>query len=301
MNNIDYLNLDARLLRMFVCVYERRSVTAAALELGLTQSTVSHALNRLRKILQDELFVPSGRSIVATPKADLLIPQAREILASLERFTTPDSYTPSADTGRFRLAANDYEIETLVKPLLDLLRQVAPGVSLEVLPARSQSQWADLLRTGKVDLALSPTLESSEPDLVQTPLFSDREMLFYDPSQQQAPTSIEDYAQKPHGIMAFDGHHPTDIDRKLEKLGLSRRTLVTAPSFSALASLVRGSNMLVAMPGRLASSLFTGFSCCELPFEVAPFDIVQVWHIRHRHWARHQWLRKQLELLAAKP
>ena len=44
MSNFDHLDLDGRLLRLFLSVLEQGSVTAAAEELGLTQSAVSHAL-----------------------------------------------------------------------------------------------------------------------------------------------------------------------------------------------------------------------------------------------------------------
>lgn len=294
MNNFDYKSLDTRLLRMFISVYDQKSVTKAAIELGITQSTVSHGLNRLRKIVQDDLFVASGRAISPTPKAERLIDKAREIVVAMQVFATPEHYDPSQDRSTVTLSANDYEIETVVKPFLKKLRNQAPMSALHIEQARSQSQWADLLRTGDVDFVLSPALASSEPDLVQTKLFSDREVCFYDPQHQKAPLTLAQYCQVPHAIMAFNSNRHTDIDTDLQQLGVKRRIVASAPSFNALATLIKGTDIVAAMPAKFSDSLFKDFAYSPLPFEVTSFDIVKIWHIRNRHSQRHIWLRDLL-------
>ena len=70
MNDFDWYALDARLLRLLVAVAQTGSVTAAAQRLGVTQSAVSHQLDRLRAIVGDPLFVKSGRGIVATASTE---------------------------------------------------------------------------------------------------------------------------------------------------------------------------------------------------------------------------------------
>jgi len=72
MKEIDHLALDGHALELFLAVLEEGSVTAAATRLGLTQSAVSHALNKLRRIAGDPLFAKSGRGIVATAHAQAL-------------------------------------------------------------------------------------------------------------------------------------------------------------------------------------------------------------------------------------
>jgi molybdenum-dependent DNA-binding transcriptional regulator ModE len=72
MSKFDYSDLDGRLLRLLVAVVEEGSVTGAANRLGVTQSAVSHMLDKLRAITADPLFVKCGRGIVATARAELL-------------------------------------------------------------------------------------------------------------------------------------------------------------------------------------------------------------------------------------
>ena len=295
MKKIDYSSLDVRLLRMFISVYDCQSVTKAAATLELTQSTVSHGLNQLRQIVQDDLFVQSGRSITATPKADVLIDKAREIVVAMQDFATPEQYNPMLDSSTFTIAASDYEIETIIKPLLKKLRVQAPLSTLHIAPARTQSQWANVLRSGEVDLVLSPTLDSSELDLVQTTLFSDREVCFYDPEYQSAPKTLAQYCQLPHAIMSFNNSQKTDIDVDLQRFGAKRKIVASAPNFSALASLIKGTDIIATMPSKLSESLFKEFAQTPAPFEVPPFEIVKIWHTRNRNSQRHIWLKNLIE------
>ena len=80
MNLIDTFNLDIRALHTFVVVLDEGSVSRAAVKLGVSQSAVSHTLERLRKALGDPLFVKSGRGIVPTRYAFQTGPHVRQIL-----------------------------------------------------------------------------------------------------------------------------------------------------------------------------------------------------------------------------
>ncbi len=57
MKKFNHLDLDGHLLHLLNTVIAQGSVTAAANTLGITQSAVSHQLDRLRAIVGDALFV----------------------------------------------------------------------------------------------------------------------------------------------------------------------------------------------------------------------------------------------------
>ncbi|RWB30460.1 MAG: LysR family transcriptional regulator [Mesorhizobium sp.] len=59
-SSMNYDDIDLNLLRVFDVMMRERSVTRAAIELGRTQSAVSHSLSKLRYLLQDELFTRDG-------------------------------------------------------------------------------------------------------------------------------------------------------------------------------------------------------------------------------------------------
>ena len=66
MSKIDYLGLDGNTLKTFLTVLEEMSVLRAAARLGVSQSAVSHTLDKLRTIFDDPLFVRIGRGIEST-------------------------------------------------------------------------------------------------------------------------------------------------------------------------------------------------------------------------------------------
>ena len=96
MSRFDHSDLDGHLLELLLAVHEEQSITRAALRLGVTQSAVSHLLDKLRAIVGDPLFVRAGRGIVATARADTLAQRARLLLEDLRGFVTAGGFDPAA-------------------------------------------------------------------------------------------------------------------------------------------------------------------------------------------------------------
>lgn len=295
MKNINDISLDGRLLAMFLAVYEAGSVTAAAQALNVTQSTVSHGLNRLRDITGDALFVPLGRGITPTEKSDLLVEHARRILRDMERFSSAMSYDPARDTRPLTIAATDYEIQLIVKPLSDRLRVLAPGIQLRIERARPDREWTELLRAGDVDLVLAPELQTMEVDIKQRRVLSDdADMCYYDPAQRNAPDTLDTYCQAQHVIMSPGPMRKTSADVSLAKLGRERQIYASLPSFSSVASIMRGTDLVALMPLGLKSTIFDDFAYCTPPFPCPNSTISCIWHSRNDASLRHKWIRSHL-------
>ena len=75
---------DLNLLPVALAIFEERSVSGAATRLGMSQPSVSVALNKLRKALGDPLFVRTARGMAPTPRALTLISPTRDILQRLQ-------------------------------------------------------------------------------------------------------------------------------------------------------------------------------------------------------------------------
>lgn len=300
MNKIDELTLDGRLLKMLVTVHEAGSVTAAAQAMNVTQSTISHGLNRLRAITGDALFVPMGRGITPTEKADSLTEEARFILERMEQFSQSKRYDPLADTRPFIIAATDYEVEVIVKPFIHQLRVKAPGVQIRVMRARADREWAEALRAGEIDLVLAPELKTGEADIKQRRVLgNDADVVFYDPELRNAPDSLDAYCAADHVIMAPGVFDKTPIDHALAALGRTRRIAASLPSFAGVASVLRGTDMVAMMPLRLKDTTFHSLSQCEPPFETPKDTISAIWHIRADSSERHKWMRTAIAVSQA--
>ncbi|WP_409488450.1 LysR family transcriptional regulator [Pseudomonas promysalinigenes] len=80
-------NVDLNLLLVFHAMIEHRSVTRAAESMGLSQPATSAALNRLRSLLGDPLFVKAGTEMHPTPRAAELIQPVVLIMETIKGHT----------------------------------------------------------------------------------------------------------------------------------------------------------------------------------------------------------------------
>ena len=295
MNNFDWLDLDARLLRLLVAVVDTGSVTAAALRLGVTQSAVSHLLDKLRGITGDALFTKSGRGIVATARALVLAERARELLGDLERFAQSETFDPARWQTTFTIAANDFQRDALLPALMQRLREQAPGVSLRVIA--SDVPTPEMLRQQQCQLIISPRPPEGT-DIVQKRLFADRYRVFYDPEVREAPKSRKDYLAAEHVTVLYAPQRPLDLDQHLQSKGIERRFRIMVPGFAGLPSFVRGTDLLATVPGLLREHLLRGLADAEVPLPCPTLPMYMIWHLRHQQDAAHRWLRGQIEAVA---
>ena len=126
--------LDLNLLRVFDVMLEERNVTRAGARLGLSQSAVSHALNRLRYALNDELFVRGPSGMHPTARAMEMGPQVHAALMQLQTAVAPGDFTPGASERRFVLAAGTFSCAVLTPPLVAGLAAAAPLAELAIEP-----------------------------------------------------------------------------------------------------------------------------------------------------------------------
>ena len=296
MSNFDWLDLDARLLRLLVTVVDTGSITAAAQRLGVTQSAVSHLLDKLRGITGDALFTRSGRGIVATARALALAERARELLGDLERFAQSEHFDPARWQTTFTIAANDFQRDALLPALMQGLRAQAPGVSLRVIA--SDVPTPEMLRQQHCQLIISPRPPEGS-DIVQKRLFEDRYRVFYDASVRPAPKSRKDYLAAEHATVLYPPQRPLDLDRHLREQGIARRFRVMVPSFAGLPSFIRGTDLLTTVPGLLSQHLMRGLAHAEVPVPCPAMPMYMIWHLRHQQDPAHRWLREQLQAIAS--
>ncbi len=295
MSKFDHLDLSGHLLELLVVVFEESSVTRAAGRLGVTQSAVSHLLDKLRDIVGDPLFVKSGRGIVATARAESLAADARRLLDDLRGFASANGFDPATLVTTVTIAANDLQRDLLLPGLLRQVRRQVPGLMLRVIP--SDVPDAALLRDGHCQLVISPRPPDA-PDIKHKRLFEDGYRVFFDANQRAAPHDRADFLDADHVTVVYEPRRALSLDLHLERLGVRRRFVATVPGFAGIAALLRGSSLLATMPGLLRSELMRGFGSCEPPVPCPRMPMYLMWHLRHQDDPLHQWLRREIEACA---
>jgi len=291
MKDIDVYGLDGRQLKLFLSVFDTVSVSRAADQLGITQSTASHGLERLRKALGDPLFVKSGRGIAPTDTAKELAPRVRAVLIGLEGLRTSAHYDPAEDTGAFRIATNVTEIMPKLLEIKDRIRKSAPHVTIHFHDMGARSNASELLASGAADLALAVSLPSYPSLLLAERLYSDRSVCFYCARNRGSVDSVEDYVAANHAALDFGSTMKSAVEIALETRGIERRIRMTAPNSYSLAELMRDTDHVATMPLRLHRTVFQDFTYCDPPMTLPPITHDMIWHIRNDNAARNRWLR----------
>jgi DNA-binding transcriptional LysR family regulator len=319
--SVRFDNLDLNLLRVFEALMEERSATRAGSRLGLTQSAISHALNRLRYVLKDELFVRGPDGMQPTERAADIAPRLRQGLLQLQLALAPSEFVPERTDRRFTIACTEYAGAVIIPALIARLRQEAPHASLSILP--SNQGVAETLRCGRADLAIGsfrrfPDWFESETLLRETRVW----VLSADHPAAGGDLTLECLAELPHLVVAATGEDERAIegyvvDHGLERLvtrsdagvlqgalaarGLRREIAVTTPQFLAALAAVSQSDIAALLPRRLAAS-FVGryrLALFEPPYESPTFEVMSLWHRENGDQPAIAWLRKVLREVAA--
>jgi len=100
--------IDLNLLVAFDALAREQNVTRAAERVGVTQSAMSHALRRLRELLDDPLLVRGKSGMVLTARAEALVLPLRSGLVSVDRaLVRAERFDPRTARRKFRLATPD--------------------------------------------------------------------------------------------------------------------------------------------------------------------------------------------------
>src|SRR4051794_27617944 len=156
LNEIDLSRTDLNLLVLFEVVLEERHVGRAAARLNLTPSAISHGLGRLRRLLNDPLFLRTPRGVVPTVRATELAAPIADVLARVRNvISTAEPFDPATSTRRFTIGAPDGSSAVFLPSLLAELRRTAPGIDIslsQLLPSPGETSPERAWRSAFVDL-----------------------------------------------------------------------------------------------------------------------------------------------------
>ena len=109
--------IDINLYPLFIAIFEQKSISKAAQLLCISQSAVSHALQRLRQQLKDELFVRSGQKMLPTPFAEQIYQPIQNALLTIQNIAIPQQDFVPSMLQSIKITIHD-EIEPIIFPKL---------------------------------------------------------------------------------------------------------------------------------------------------------------------------------------
>jgi DNA-binding transcriptional LysR family regulator len=289
---IDIRRLDMTLLLVFEGLLRERKATVVAERLGVTQSSVSHALKRLRDAFGDELFLRRPNGVEPTAHALALAPTVSAILElTRQALGGQAAFDPLAAEGTVRIGALDYHCALLAAPLLKRLRQEAPGLTVSFRPA-ARREALRALAADELDLALGYFWSLPE-EYGQEVLFEEGYAVVGragHPALRRL--TLPRYLAAEHLIVSLDGELRGVVDRALATLGESRRLVAAVPFFLPALAAVAESDMLATLPERLVRSQAGRFALrrAKPPVALRSFTVGAVWHRRQARSGLREWL-----------
>jgi DNA-binding transcriptional LysR family regulator len=146
------LNIPTELLRALVTVVDLRSFTKAAQSLGVTQPAVSAQIRRLQYLLGYEVLDKSAPGVSLTPRGEIVVANARRLLAVNDDIVQMASGHAAGPTIRVGIP-RDYA-GARIPFALAKFRERWPGVSYNVSSQAVDEMLRDLAQ-GELDLVLA--------------------------------------------------------------------------------------------------------------------------------------------------
>lgn len=301
---MDPRSLDLNLLLVFDALLRTRSVTRAAEQTGMGQSSMSGALKRLRNALDDPLFVKCGSGMTPTTLALELAGPIQAGLAQIRHaLGAREEFHPTTSTRRFVLYMSDTAQLVFLPRLLETIRREAPGVELQTYQCDIR-QGNRMLAEGGIDLAVGFFL-SIDSALHRSLLFESPYAVIAsaDHPTIQGECTLQQLAAAHHlAYRPAVGSHRT-IDERIFELCAqfepARTPTLEVSHGLGLAEVVARTDLVACIPLPLAELCASGggIQVFPLPVSMPSMVIAQYWHERAHRDGGSVWLRGMLRRL----
>ncbi len=291
---VELNDVDLNLLLVFNELLIERRVARVADKLGLTQPSVSNALSRLRKTLDDELFIRTSNGMEPTRYASQLAEPISSALSTIRNSLNQQAaFAPATSTRKFTISAADVGEVYFLPALMDKLAQVAPGVSLNTVP-NTTVNLREAMEAGQIDLAIGLLPQLKAGFFQRSLLHQDYVCMFREGHPLHGKKlSLKQFCEADHVVVSAPGTGHSKMDEMIERKGIRRNIRLTVPHFVAVGHILSTTNLLATVPERYAMA-------CRVPFKLAyvkhPVVLPRIginifWHAKVHKEPGNQWLR----------
>ncbi len=295
-------NVDLNLLKVFVVVYQEKSLRKAAEKLFVSTPAVSQSIKKLKKSLSEELFVLSNKQFLPTPYSEDLsrrvFPLLDGLVAAIEE---GKQFTPAELSEDFKIEANPHILPWLTPALFHQLAMESP---LSRLISHTSSQNSlERLKNDEVDFVIHFEAESLPAEIIAVPLVTLKFVLAVraDHPFKASIATIDDLLSFPFAhvdLAYFDQNKHSRLEEEVLSQGKTINMALRTTSIIALIETIKHSNTIApCMPpvieqhkGVLRSIVIEG-----LEEGTEEMEVFAYLHKKNQHSAKYKWLLDLIE------
>ncbi len=301
-NTIHFMNIrnfDLNLLIIFKTLFEERNVTRASKKIGITQPAMSNALNRLRYLVKDELFIRGPKGMRPTPRAVELSIPVKGALSNLEFALSTINFNPATAEKLYRISISDDVAPLIVPNLVSFLQKKSPNSSLRIRSEQG-SGAIKLLDSNDIDFAIG-RFEIVPNRFGFIELFTENYVCMMNKSHKfsrEKRLSIEQYLSSKHLRVAPHDAPTAPIDRSLSQLNLEREIFVRIDLITMAPLILKSSDLILTLPSKTAQRMANNYSfiIAELPIELEKRKTKLIWHNELSSHPSFDWIKKQIKV-----
>tara|TARA_B100000900_G_scaffold412644_1_gene434871 strand:+ start:1147 stop:2040 length:894 start_codon:yes stop_codon:yes gene_type:complete len=290
-------NFDLNLLVVFKTLFEEKNVTKASKKMGITQPAMSNALNRLRYLVKDELFIRGPRGMRPTPRANDLSLPIQSALNNLELSLSSINFDPRTTKKLYRISMSDDVAPIILPNLVNFIEINSPESSLSVRSEQGNAALK-LLDNNEIDFAMG-RFETVGSRFGFSDLFTEKYVCIlkkHHPLSNEQKLSIDQYLNSKHLRVAPMNAPTHPIDRALSQLNLERDISVRIELTTLAPVIINNTDLILTLPSKTAQRMAKNydFKIIELPLDLEKRKTRIVWHKELSNHPTFDWIKNQI-------
>jgi len=283
--------MDINLYPLFITIYEQKSISKAAQILCITQSAASHALQRLRQHLKDDLFVRAGNKMLPTPFAEQIYQPVKNALFTIQMISKQKQQFDPSMVQTLKIAVHD-EIEPIIFPkLVQHFQNLKLNIQFFSSKLDRKNVVADLAAQ-QIDFVID--LEQNYGEKIQYHTLVQDQFVI---CTQQHKINSEEYFTAPHIGVSSRRTGLLLEDIYLNRKKFSRQVFMRCQHYStALQVLIQYPEAILTIPKQILSHLniHKKISIYDHPIDLPYLNMGIYWHVDLNENSRHLYLRHEI-------
>lgn len=271
------------LLKVLDALYEEKNVTNVANRLFLSQSAISAALNQLRNIFHDPLFMRKDKSMIPTPLATEIEPLVKETIIFLEKiFIGKYKFIPQESCREFKIGVSEYTQVVFLPSLIDVIRKESKNIRLTAVHFRECAE-KNPFDNSIIDVGIG--VSRKLPNHIESEiLFEEKSVCLAkkgNPYLVEKKFTLEKYKEAPQIVWRSDTFNVQTItDMYLERNNIIRNESMRFSDFLSCLLAIKSNRYLIStLAERLAHKVSKDFGLVyrETPFQCPRATVSAFW------------------------